>query len=62
MFARERAAILGIAYLSRFGDEIPNWAVFEPNEIDVRNVWPIDPEDPDFIAAMDILGLGLEKE
>ena len=52
----------GIAYLSGFGDEIPNWAVFEPNEIEVRNVSPIDPEDPDFIAAMEILGLGLEEE
>ena len=40
----------------------PNWTVFEPNEIDVRNVWPIDPEDPNFIAAMEIVGLGLEEE
>jgi hypothetical protein len=52
----------GIAYLSRFGDEIPNWAVFEPNKIDVRDAWPIDSEDPDFIAAMEILGLRLEEE
>jgi len=50
----------GIAYLSRFGDEFRNWAIFEPQEVDVESRSPIDPEDPDLKAALEILGLSLE--
>lgn len=52
----------GIAYLSRFGDEIRNWAIFEPSEMLIGEASPIDPEDPDFMSALEILGLTLASE
>lgn len=53
----------GIAYPSRFGDEFPNWAIFErPGFAGVTNAGtrPITPDDPDFLAALATLDLSLE--
>ncbi len=43
----------GICYRSRLGDELINWAIFEPNEPTVvRDADEILSEDPDFQAAL----------
>jgi hypothetical protein len=47
----------GIHYRSRFGHDVRNWALFEPFRIDPQQASPIDPEDPDFQAALAIHGL-----
>jgi hypothetical protein len=47
----------GIHYGSRFGDDVRNWALFEPFKIDPQQVIPIDPEDADLQAALAIHGL-----
>jgi hypothetical protein len=43
----------GICYRSRLGDELTNWAIFEPNEPAVlRHADDIRGDDPDFLAAV----------
>ena len=51
----------GIEYGSRFGDEFQNWAIFERPELTVENVTvrDIDVNDPQFQAALRVLGLKL---
>jgi hypothetical protein len=39
------AAVGGVRYLSRLGDELVNWAIFEPNEPSDATSEPIDPND-----------------
>jgi hypothetical protein len=51
----------GIAYLSRFGDEIQNWAIFEPGEINVTDAIDVRPSDADLISALSILGLTIDS-
>lgn len=51
----------GIAYLSRFGDDLRNWATFEPHRPTVISTEPVEPNDPAFVAALGILGLVLEN-
>lgn len=59
-------AFAGISYLSRLGDELRNWAIFEPASArearalprDVR-VHRIRPDDPDLRRALELLGLVL---
>lgn len=55
----DRRQFSGIAYLSRFGDEVQNWAIFEPGEITVTDITEVRPSDTDLIAALSILGLTL---
>lgn len=50
----------GIRYLSRLGDDLVNWALFEPADLDpvaqpAGGV--VTPEDPDLVAAMHLHGL-----
>lgn len=52
----------GIAYLSRLGDDLHNWASFEPNEPDQQQVEALDRNDPALATALAILGLALEDE
>jgi hypothetical protein len=54
-------AFAGIHYLSRLGDEISNWAIFEGSELDavLEENGPIEPDDPDFASALATLGLRL---
>jgi hypothetical protein len=54
-------AFAGIHYRSRLGDEISNWAIFEGSELDavLEDNAPIEPGDPDLVAALETLGLRL---
>lgn len=54
-------AFAGIHYLSRLGDDISNWAIFEGSELDavLEENGPIEPDDPDFASALATLGLRL---
>jgi hypothetical protein len=49
----------GIRYLSRYGDEFENWAIFEPGAIDPEQPMEIDAGDPDLIEAGRRLGITL---
>jgi hypothetical protein len=50
----------GIAYRSRLGDEIDNWAIWEPADgLVVEGDEPIGPDDPDLLAALDRFRLTL---
>ena len=42
----------GIAYLSRHGDDIQNWAIFEPAAPDPVDAEDVVIDDPDLIAAL----------
>jgi hypothetical protein len=50
-------------YRSRLGDEIVNWAIFEPsagkNRLREPHSEPIDPDDSDLIAVLELLGIEL---
>jgi len=52
-------AFEGIRYLSRLGDDIHNWAIFEPAEIDPQSVEKIRHHDPDLRAALELFNLVL---
>ncbi len=52
----------GISYLSRLGDDLRNWATFEPNEPQQPRVEAVDRDDPALDAALAILGLRIEGE
>ncbi len=49
----------GLRYLSRLGDEIENWAIFEPAEILDQGTEALEEGDPDFAEALERLGLTL---
>ncbi len=53
--------VAGIAYRSRLGDELTNWAVFEGHQLDeiVEVDTIIAADDPDLVAALEILCLTL---
>jgi hypothetical protein len=51
------AALDGIRYLSRLGDDIVNWAMFEGTEPDEQTNSSIEPDDPDLLAAMEKFNL-----
>jgi RES domain-containing protein len=55
-------AFAGIRYLSRLGDELANWGIFEGSELDevIESGETIDPDDPDLVSALDTLGLTLD--
>jgi hypothetical protein len=46
------ATLDGIRYLSRLGDEIVNWAIFEGTDPEEQTNAAIEPSDPDLLAAM----------
>jgi hypothetical protein len=60
----EHGGCAGICYRSRLGDQFVNWAIFEPPpvaelrlpEADLRE---IEPDDPDLLEALHLLGLQL---
>lgn len=47
----------GIRYLSRYGHDIENWALFEPANLTSRQCEPIRTEDPDLLDALRIFNL-----
>jgi hypothetical protein len=53
--------VAGIAYRSRLGDELTNWAVFEGHQLDevVEADAIITADDADLVAALETLGLTL---
>jgi hypothetical protein len=50
----------GLCYLSKHGDDLTNWAVFEPAAPDVIDVAEFDRDDPDLLAALAVHNLELE--
>jgi hypothetical protein len=48
----------GVSYGSRLGDDIHNWAIFEPTEV-TGSSEPLDEDDPDLALALALLGLTL---
>jgi hypothetical protein len=52
-------AFAGIRYASRLGDEIDNWAIFEPAKLDGAMSEPIAADDPDLLEALARFGLTL---
>jgi hypothetical protein len=51
--------LLGIRYLSRLGDDIENWAIFEGSELLDRRSEKIAHDDPDLLEALAKLDLAL---
>ena len=51
--------ICGIGYLSRLGDEIENWAIFEPSQPDDATSRPIERADPDLQIALEKFDLAI---
>lgn len=50
----------GIAYRSRLGDDLENWAIWEPaDSLTPEAEHPIDPDDPDLAQALALLELEL---
>jgi hypothetical protein len=49
----------GIGYLSRLGDDIRNWAIFEPAEVEVLEGPELDRDDPDLRRALSLYELEL---
>lgn len=49
----------GVQYESRLGDDIHNWAVFEPAEVSGTSE-PVTEDDPDLALALALLGLRLD--
>ena len=46
-------AVAGVRYLSRVGDELVNWAVFEPNDPADPRSDLIDADDGDLLAVFE---------
>lgn len=53
------AVFQGIRYASRLGDDLLNWAIFEPNEPSVLTTSEIDENDSDLQAVLSDYGLTL---
>ena len=60
----EGGAFAGVRYRSRLGDQLLNWAIFEPppetnDALTDASGSSIDPDDPDLVEALRLLGLRL---
>jgi hypothetical protein len=52
----------GIRYFSRYGDDVENWAVFEPFEnLRTLGTSPVTFSDPDLLDALRIHGLSFDE-
>ena len=49
----------GINYLSKYGDDLENWAIFEPASPATSDVTRIDVDDQDLVRALQVHGLHL---
>ena len=49
----------GIRYLSKYGHDIENWALFEPAELTSRTANHIPSDDPDLRAALRLFDLAI---
>jgi hypothetical protein len=59
-----RGSFAGIRHGSRLGDQFVNWAIFEPasdapSPFRSTSASPVEADDPDLRAALDVLGLAL---
>ena len=52
-----RQGFNGIRYLSKYGHDIENWALFEPANLTSTHCEQIRPDDPDFMEALRIFNL-----
>jgi len=52
-------AFQGIRYRSRLGDNLTNWAICEPADLEVLEDKELREDDPDLLGALEILGLRL---
>ena len=50
----------GLSYLSKHGDDLRNWAIFEPTTPGVIDVADLRRDDKDLVAALALHGLALE--
>ncbi len=50
----------GLAYLSKHGDDLQNWTIFEPADPEVIDVTEFDRDDVDLVTALTLQGLTLE--
>jgi hypothetical protein len=57
--ANGEPAYSGIRYLSRLGDEILNWAIFEPAQLTDARAEPLTVDDPDLRQVLTRFGLRL---
>jgi len=57
-FVYESAAD-GIAYPSKYGHDLKNWAIFEPFKIQVQDPEPLTTDDPDLLKCLTLLHLKL---
>jgi hypothetical protein len=51
----------GVRYLSRYGHDLENWAVFEPLRIEMAEMDRVTAEDSDFQLTLQIHGLQLSS-
>jgi hypothetical protein len=51
----------GIHYLSKYGHDIENWALFEPFQIDVRDPETVGVDDPDLQLALRLHSLEFKQ-
>ena len=54
-----RQGFAGIRYLSKYGHDIENWALFEPVDLTSREQNSLEPDDPDLLRAMQVFNLVL---
>ena len=52
----------GISYLSKYGDDLDNWAVFEPAAPTIVGVDRIHQRDPDLVEALHLHGLHMATD
>ena len=51
----------GVRYVSKYAQDVENWAFFEPfSTLTPKAEWAIDPQDEEFVRALEVLGLQLE--
>ena len=55
------AGFSGIYYLSKYGHDIENWALFEPFQIAVRDPEPVRIDDSDLQLALRLYSLKLRE-
>ena len=60
--AANESAFIGIRYLSRLGDEIVNWAIFEPAAVMSTTEQRLSRTDPDLIEALARFDLNLADD
>lgn len=49
----------GVAYRSKYGDDLQNWAIFEPGPLHPTRSTNIDDQDPDLASALEAHALRL---